>query len=109
MGNHRPCLYSRVKRGRAGKHKKKNHGKGVWDERKVSPGEKFADADLLGAPLQMVISPRNLEKGEVEVKNRATGEKTFVKVEEALAYAENFIKTEKEKLMTSAASMKAFQ
>ncbi|MBO7332632.1 MAG: proline--tRNA ligase [Alphaproteobacteria bacterium] len=81
----------------------------LWDERRVSPGEKFADADLLGAPLQMVISPRNLEKGEVEVKNRATGEKTFVKVEEALAYAENFIKTEKEKLMTSAASMKAFQ
>jgi prolyl-tRNA synthetase len=53
-------------------------GQGVevlLDDRDVSAGEKFAEADLLGAPWQCVVGPKGLEKGIAEWKNRATGEK----------------------------------
>ena len=41
-----------------------------FDDRKESPGIKFNDADLLGIPLRITISPRTLEKNSVEVKWR---------------------------------------
>lgn len=57
----------------------------LWDDREnASAGAKFADADLLGCPVQVVVSPRNLKDGKLEIKNRATGEKSFVRVEEFL-------------------------
>ena len=40
------------------------------DDRKVSPGVKFAEADLIGFPLQVVIGKKGLERGVVEVKHR---------------------------------------
>jgi prolyl-tRNA synthetase len=42
----------------------------LFDDRAESPGVKFNDADLLGMPLRLTVSPRNLEKGSVEVKWR---------------------------------------
>jgi len=42
----------------------------LYDDRAESPGVKFNDADLLGMPLRITISPRNLEKNSVEVKWR---------------------------------------
>jgi prolyl-tRNA synthetase len=48
----------------------------LYDDRDESPGVKFADADMLGMPWVLTVSPRSLEAGGVEVKNRATGEKT---------------------------------
>jgi prolyl-tRNA synthetase len=48
------------------------------DDRDASPGVKLKDADLLGFPVQVVISPRNLTKGVVEMKNRWTGDRLFV-------------------------------
>ncbi len=50
----------------------------LWDDREVGPGEKFADADLLGLPIRVVVSERAEKAGGVEVKNRATGELTIV-------------------------------
>ncbi len=47
----------------------------LYDDRDERPGAKFASADLIGIPWQLVIGPRSLEKGMVEVKNRATGAK----------------------------------
>ncbi len=47
----------------------------LYDDRKERAGAKFADMDLIGLPWQVVIGPRGLEKDEIEVKNRATGEK----------------------------------
>lgn len=41
----------------------------LYDDRDASPGEKFADADLIGAPLRVIISKRSLEAGGVEVKD----------------------------------------
>ena len=70
----------------------------LWDDRKASAGEKFADADLLGAPLHFVVSPRNLEQGMIEWKERATGNKGFVPVDKAVAFAESWILKETHRL-----------
>ena len=45
------------------------------DDRKERPGVKFADADLIGWPLQIVIGKRGLEEGTIELRRRRTGEK----------------------------------
>ena len=61
-------------------------GRGVevlYDDRpKVSPGVKFADAELLGVPLLVVVG-RGLANGTVEVRRRAGGEAQHVVVEHA--------------------------
>ena len=50
----------------------------VIDDRKERAGVKFADADLIGWPLQVVIGKRGLAEGNVEVKLRRTGQKKEV-------------------------------
>lgn len=50
----------------------------VLDDRNERAGVKFADNDLIGWPVQVVVGKRGLAEGTVEVKNRATGEKTSV-------------------------------
>ncbi|OXE34904.1 MAG: hypothetical protein CGW95_17125 [Phenylobacterium zucineum] len=57
----------------------------ILDDRvKVSPGVKFGDAELIGVP-SIVIVGKGLENGQVDLWNRATGERVAVKVESALA------------------------
>jgi prolyl-tRNA synthetase len=56
----------------------------IYDDRDASVGVKFADMDLLGMPWQLVVGPRGLEKGVVEVKNRASGERQELNPENAL-------------------------
>ena len=51
----------------------------LYDDREASAGEKFADADLIGIPYQMIISEKTLKDNKVEIKNRKNGEKSFVK------------------------------
>ena len=46
----------------------------IYDDRDVSAGNKFADADLLGMPIRVVISQKGLDEGLIEIKDRATGE-----------------------------------
>ena len=50
----------------------------LYDDREESAGVKFNDADLLGLPVRVVVSPRNLKNGEVEVKPRSGGEARMV-------------------------------
>jgi prolyl-tRNA synthetase len=57
----------------------------LLDDRTSTPGVKFADAELLGVPTIVVVG-RGLAKGVVEVKDRATGERTEVPVDEAVAH-----------------------
>jgi prolyl-tRNA synthetase len=45
----------------------------LYDDRDASPGVKFADADLVGVPVQLVVGAKGLAKGIVERKHRATG------------------------------------
>ncbi len=42
----------------------------VYDDRDLGPGEKFADAELLGCPLRLTVGRRSLESGEIEVQIR---------------------------------------
>ncbi len=42
----------------------------LYDDRDVRPGEKFADADLMGIPLRIVVSDKTVEAGKYEVKKR---------------------------------------
>ena len=46
----------------------------LYDDRKASPGFKFADADLIGIPVRIIIGKGFFEKGEIELKKRKTGE-----------------------------------
>ena len=63
-----------------------NAGKDVlYDDRDERAGAKFANMDLIGLPLQVVIGPRGVKNGVVEVKNRATGEKEEMTPDAALA------------------------
>jgi prolyl-tRNA synthetase len=57
----------------------------LFDDREESPGVKFNDADLLGVPLRVTVSPRTLEKDSVEVKWRAEKESQLVPLAEAAA------------------------
>lgn len=61
------------------------------DDRKERPGVKFADADLIGWPAQVVVGKRGVAEGTVEIKNRATGEKRTVSFD-TMAETLSFIK-----------------
>ncbi|HJG37065.1 proline--tRNA ligase [Enorma phocaeensis] len=58
----------------------------VFDDRAERPGVKFADNDLMGFPYQVIVGKRGLANGTVEVKERATGERCDVPVEEIVCY-----------------------
>jgi prolyl-tRNA synthetase len=65
-------------------------GAGYWrqilyDDRDESPGVKFTDAELLGMPWILTVSPRSIAAGGVEVQERATGERTTRSIEEVEA------------------------
>ncbi len=57
----------------------------LFDDREESPGVKFADADLLGMPLRVTVSPRTLEKGSAELKRRSESETSLVPLADAAA------------------------
>jgi len=54
------------------------------DDRPDSAGIKFKDADLLGMPVRLTVSPRALEKGGLELRDRRTGETDVVPADEVL-------------------------
>lgn len=63
-------------------------GKGIevlYDDRDVRPGEKFADADLLGIPHRVVLSPKLIEQGSFEYKARTSEEASILTKEDLLA------------------------
>jgi prolyl-tRNA synthetase len=45
----------------------------LYDDRDVSPGIKFADADLLGMPTRLTVGARGLARGVIERRERTTG------------------------------------
>jgi prolyl-tRNA synthetase len=56
----------------------------LLDDRDERAGGKFATADLIGVPQQIVVGPRGMKTGEVEVKNRKTGERESLTLEAAI-------------------------
>jgi prolyl-tRNA synthetase len=64
----------------------------IYDDRKVRPGAMFADADLLGVPVRVVVSPRNLEQNAVEISTRDKSiDKEMVPVENTLDRVDEII------------------
>jgi len=59
----------------------------LLDDREARPGEKFADADLIGAPLRITVGKKTLEDGAVDLRLLASGEESRVPVAEAAAQA----------------------
>jgi prolyl-tRNA synthetase len=58
----------------------------LFDDRsEVTPGEKFADADLLGMPYRVVVSTRSMKDGGVELKKRTEEKGKMVTVEELIS------------------------
>jgi len=57
----------------------------LLDDRPERAGVKFADADLMGHPLQVIAGPRGAAAGRVEVKRRLSGERSELPVDEALS------------------------
>ncbi len=60
-------------------------GNALYDDREERAGPKFADADLMGHPWQIIVGPRGAAAGTVELKRRATGERQELSLESALA------------------------
>ena len=60
-------------------------GRALLDDRDERAGAKFADADLMGHPWQIIVGPRSAAAGRVELKNRATGAREELALEDALA------------------------
>jgi len=54
----------------------------ILDDRDVSPGEKFADADLIGCPFRVVVSEKSLTAGGVEIKKRTEEKNEIVAIED---------------------------
>jgi prolyl-tRNA synthetase len=56
----------------------------LYDDTDERPGGKFASMDLIGLPWQLIIGPKGLAEGKVELKNRRTGERQSLPLDEAL-------------------------
>ncbi|MFH1662301.1 MAG: proline--tRNA ligase, partial [Chloroflexota bacterium] len=65
----------------------------LYDDRDESTGVKFNDADLLGIPLRVTISPRSLEKKSIELKWRSEKKAELVSVEEAVEKIKKLVST----------------
>ena len=66
---------------------KKNKVEVIYDDREgVRAGQMFADADLLGVPIRVVVSPRNLQEGKLEISTRDKSVKEMVDIAEGLNY-----------------------
>ena len=50
----------------------------LYDDRFESPGVKFNDADLIGLPVRVTVSRRNLDNNEIEIKTRSSGDSVRV-------------------------------
>jgi prolyl-tRNA synthetase len=56
----------------------------LYDDRDVGAGGKFATADLIGIPYQLIVGPRGLKDGQVEIKHRKTGERETLPLDAAV-------------------------
>ncbi len=65
----------------------------LYDDRHESAGVKFNDADLLGIPVRIVVSNRNLQQGAVEIKSRTSEEGTMVPIDSAYTEIESLLES----------------
>ncbi len=63
----------------------------IFDDRKERPGVMFADMELIGVPHMLVIGEKNLQNGEIEYKNRRTGEKQMISQDQLVEFVKQQI------------------
>ena len=56
----------------------------LYDDRDLRPGEKFADAELMGIPYRVVVSKKTVESGKHELKGRTDAETVLLSAEEII-------------------------
>ncbi len=62
----------------------------LYDDREARAGEKFADSDLIGIPLRVIVSEKNLKDGVFEIKERANGKTEKIGEKELLKFIKDF-------------------
>jgi prolyl-tRNA synthetase len=76
------------------------HGvEAVMDDRDERPGVKFKDADLIGFPIRVIVGPKHLGDGEVEVSMRRDGTVELVKIENVAVRVKEIVDRELAALM----------
>ena len=63
----------------------------LWDERSVSAGVMFSDADLFGVPLRVVVSPKGLKNGTLEIATRDKSMKQILPRDEAEGFIVQYV------------------
>ncbi len=63
----------------------------LFDDRQRSPGEKFAESDLIGIPYRMVVSEKTLRENSVEIKKRDEEKTVLVKINEIVKYVQEIV------------------
>ena len=61
-----------------------SHVEVLFDDRELQAGEKFADSDLIGIPMRIVVSDKSLAKGGVEIKERVASTSDIISIEQCL-------------------------
>jgi len=67
----------------------------AYDDRDQPAGAKFAAADLIGIPYQLILGPRGLKEGNAEIKHRATGERETLPVGDAVQRLRSLIEPQR--------------
>ena len=70
----------------------------IWDDRPVSAGVMFSDADLFGVPVRVIVSPKGLKNGTIEVSARDKSMQEKKPVDEAVAFVVDYVTEELAKL-----------
>jgi prolyl-tRNA synthetase len=63
----------------------------LYDDRRESLGARFKDADLIGIPLRLTLTPRSLRRGGVEVRVRSDAESQIVSIDEVVEVVQSKI------------------
>lgn len=69
----------------------KKHIEVIYDDRNVRPGVMFSDADLLGVPIRLVVSPRNMKEQVVELSTRDKSVQEKIALENVVETVQNLI------------------
>jgi prolyl-tRNA synthetase len=67
----------------------------LYDDRDLGAGGKFATADLIGIPFQVILGPRGLKEGKAEIKHRATGERETLPLKDAAMRLKSLIEPQR--------------
>ena len=70
----------------------------IWDDRPVSAGVMFADADLFGVPVRVIVSPKGLKNGTIEISARDKSMKEIKPIDEAVDFVYSYVVDELAKL-----------